>query len=291
MRVYELVQHGIRKLKDAGVSEPETDCCLLLGSVLDKTRTELFLAADMQVDSAREKTFLEYLARRIKREPTAYIVGEKEFWSLTFSVSPDVLIPRPETEFLLETVFKKVHRSGLVPGVIGDICCGSGVIGIILALELKKKIIGIDISSKALEVAVQNSLSHKVTKLLSFIRGDLLTGFRTQPFFSLAVANPPYISHHELVNSLEPEVARYEPYLALDGGERGMEQIKRLRTQVAARLLPGGYFFMEIGYDQGEEVRELFSVSYKGSRPFDSVEVIRDYSGRDRVLYGTLSGV
>lgn len=290
MLVYELLQHGIRKLKDAGVGEPESDCCLLLGSVLDKSRTELYLAADMQVDSAREKTFLGHLARRTKREPTAYIVGEKEFWSLMFSVSPDVLIPRPETEFLLETVLKKVHGSGLVPGVIGDICCGSGIVGIILALELNKKIISIDISSKALEVAVRNSLLHEVTSWISFIRGDLLTGFQTRPFFSLAVANPPYISHQELANSLEPEVVRYEPHLALDGGERGMEQIKRLRTQVVDRLLPGGYFFMEIGYDQGEEVGELFSSSYKGCRGLDSVEVVRDYSGRDRVLCGMLTG-
>ncbi len=290
MRVYELLQYGIRKLKDAGVSEPETDCCLLLGSVLDKTRTELYMAADIQVDSASEETFFDYLARRTERQPTAYIVGEKEFWSLMFSVSPDVLIPRPETEFLLETVLKKVHSNGLLPGVIGDICCGSGVVGIILALELKKKIIGIDISGKALDVAVRNSLFHKVAKWISFIRGDLLTGFQSQPFFSLAVANPPYVSHRELANSLEPEVAHYEPHLALDGGERGMEQIKRLRTQVADRLLPGGYYFMEIGCDQGEEVRELFSSSHKGSKPFDSVEVIRDYSGRDRVLFGKLSG-
>ncbi len=288
MQVNELIQYGIKELKSAGIGEPESDCFLLLGSILGKNRTELFIAAHECIAPDEQKQFLNFLERRKRREPAAYIIKEKEFWSLPFHVSSDVLIPRPETEFLLETVFNSVQKKGLVSGRIADICCGSGVIGIVLSLELAKKVVSVDISARALDVAAKNSRRHNVANQVSFIQGDLLSGFQSHSLFSLIVSNPPYVSRHELINSLEPEVTRFEPHLALDGGERGMELIRQLRTQVVDRLLPGGYFFMEIGFDQGKEVEELFSLPYRGYRPLNCVKVIQDYSGRDRVLYGEL---
>ena len=286
MRVAQLLQYGLKELKSAGVAEPETDVYLLLGHSLNKTRTELLLAAGEHVPDKRKQTFLQDLSRRKQREPVAYILGEREFWSLPFHVSRDVLIPRPETEFLLETVLRKVKNSRKLKGPIVDVCSGSGVIAVVLALELKAGVVAVDISRKAINIARKNSRRHRVDERIFFVQGDLLEPLHPQARFSLIVSNPPYVADHEIVNSLEPEVARYEPHLALDGGRRGLEIIKRLRIQIMERLAPGGYFFLEIGADQGQEVRELFKSPYLGSRPFDFIEIVQGYSGRDRVAYG-----
>lgn len=286
MLVAQLLQQGVDELKSIGIAEPETDVYLLLGASLNKTRTELWLAADEQVPEDRRKAFLHSLLRRKKREPVAYILGEREFWSRMFHVSKDVLIPRPETEFLLETVLNKVKNNKKLTGPVIDVCCGSGVIAVILALELKKRVVAVDISRKAINIAWKNARRHRVDDRICFVQSDLLSGLQSHLHFSLIVSNPPYVADHEIINSLEPEVAEYEPHLALNGGKRGLDIIKRLRMQFIERLAPGGCFFMEIGADQGQEVRELFSAQYRGSRPFDFIKVLRDYAGRDRVVYG-----
>ncbi len=284
MRVSQLLQHGFEELKSVGISNPELDVYILLGHVLKKTRTELLLAVEKTVSVDQEQHFINYLARRKGREPVAYILGEREFWSLSFYVSREVLIPRPETEYLLERVLGKIKNNKKLTGPVVDICCGSGVIAVVLALELKKNVIAVDISRGAINTARRNVLRHGVDKRITFIQSDLLTGLRMQARFSLIVSNPPYVVDHELEGSLEPEVVNYEPHLALNGGKRGLEIIKRLRVQVVEMLAPGGCFFMEIGADQGKEIRELFTTPYQESRPFDYFEILQDYSGRDRVV-------
>lgn len=287
MQISQLVTSGLKELRSAGIVHPEPDVYILLGHALKKTRTELLLAAGEQVSAEKSILFQHYLSRRKKREPVAYILGEREFWSLPFYVSRDVLIPRPETEFLLETVLKKV-KNKKTAGLVGDICCGSGVIAVILALELKTSVVAVDISRKAIDVARKNCRRHRVDTQISFTQSDLLTGFQDQPCFSLIVTNPPYVIDHQLANELEPEVFNYEPHIALNGGERGIEVINRLKTQLVERLIPGGCFFMEIGSGQGEEIQELFTSGSLDSKPFDFIEILKDYSGRDRVVYGGL---
>jgi release factor glutamine methyltransferase len=289
MRVIELLRLGANQLELAGISQPALEAELLLGFCLQKKRTALFLAATMEVEARQENAFLTLLARRSGHEPTAYILGEKEFWSLPFLVTPDVLIPRPETEFLLETVFA-VTKSGerQLSGPVLDLCCGSGVIGIILALELKRTVVAVDLSAAALRVARKNADRHNVVDRLVLVQADLLSPFASRPLFSLVVSNPPYVRQQELQGQLQPEVVDFEPRLALDGGKDGLDSIRRIREELPRLLKSGGDFFMEIGAEQGPAVTELFSGN-NGFSLFDQVEVIPDYSGRDRVLHARMA--
>lgn len=285
MRVADLLAECSTLLKNAGVEQHELDGRLLLEFTLGKSRSELFLAAREILDSALVERYRELIARRAAREPIAYITGEQEFWSLTFTVSPDVLIPRPETEFLLEQVFSKTIKENFSRGSVVDLCCGSGVIATVLAKETGKQVIAIDISPEALEISDKNFERHQVVGSVQRIHGDLLAPMLEEGNCSLIVSNPPYVSREDVAYNLEPEVAQFEPHLALDGGKRGMELIRVIRKQLEEVLLPGGQFFMEFGADQGEEIIELFSGQVEGRSGFSTVEILQDYAGRDRVLH------
>jgi release factor glutamine methyltransferase len=288
MRIGELLLRGIAELEAVGVSEATTDIQLLLGHCLGMSRTQLYLAMKERVAVACEQQFLELLARRKLREPVAYILGEREFWSLPFKMTRDVLIPRPETEFLLETVLKTVKENGLVDGLLLDLCCGSGVIAIVLALELGKRVIATDLSMEALLVAQANARRHGVDGLIDFVQADLLTPVAPENRLSMVVSNPPYVSRNEMQKDLEPEVARYEPHLALNGGDSGLEIIRRIRQSLPLVLCEDGHFFMEIGAMQGEQVQEIFTRCNDQEDWFNSVRILPDYSGRDRVVYARL---
>lgn len=287
MHVADLVHLGVKKLESAGIEQAALEVELLLGFCLGKNRAGLFLAAAEEVDDRQEQQFLSLLARRAVHEPSAYILGEREFWSLPFLVTPAVLIPRPETEFLLETVLSVVRNGEWQPGPVLDLCCGSGVIGIILALEMGCPVTAVDLSAPALQVARRNARRHQVADRLSLVQADLLSAFSPRPYFSLVVSNPPYVSGQELRDGLQPEVMRYEPHLALDGGVRGLDIIQRIRTTLPLVLKPGGEFFMEIGAAQGPAVIQLFT-SDDGAKTFERIELLQDYSGRDRVLHARM---
>lgn len=287
MRVADLVHFGVKQLESAGIEHAALEVELLLGFCLEKNRAGLFLAAAEEVDDPQEQQFLSLLARRAAHEPSAYILGEREFWSLSFLVTPAVLIPRPETEFLLETVLSVVRKGEWQAGPVLDLCCGSGVIAIILALEMGRPVTAVDLSAPALQVARQNARRHQVADRLSLVQADLLSAFSPRPLFSLVVSNPPYVSRQELQDGLQPEVMGYEPHLALDGGVRGLDIIQRIRKTLPRVLRPGGEFFMEIGADQGQAVIQLFT-SDDGAKTFERVELLQDYSGRDRVLHAKM---
>lgn len=278
--VSELLSHGQVALEEAGIEEAATDARLLLESVLNKTRTELFLAAQDTVDQKQLQQYENLLARRLKREPVSYILETREFWSLPFFVSPAVLIPRPETEFLLEKVFEvySEKRSGKAM----DLCCGSGIIACILAKELPAiTVTAVDISDAALQVAVKNCKYHGLEERIQFIQSDLFDQIDDQEQFSLIVSNPPYITTSDVANNLEPEVAQYEPKLALDGGENGLDVIEKIAEHLPSILVRPAHFFMEFGAEQGEACRKIFTeVNY-----FTSVTIHKDYAGRDRVLH------
>ncbi|SDO83677.1 peptide chain release factor N(5)-glutamine methyltransferase [Desulforhopalus singaporensis] len=282
----ELLAKGVKKLSQAGIKESLIDARLLLEEASGKSWTELLVHGTSQASSAVAEAYLTFIKRRIQREPVAYIIGEWEFWSLPFYVCPDVLIPRQETEFLLETVLKhNSHLPGVVDGPILDLCCGSGIIGVVLARELQKKIIALDISRAALKVAGKNVTRHNLQDRILLVQGDLLEPFGSSHQFSLIVANPPYVSNDDVRHNLQPEVCRYEPHLALDGGHLGMELIDRIFSGLPRVLQRGGHFFMEFGADQGDFTRKLFNTRLKGTEGFETLTILQDYSGRDRVVH------
>ncbi|MDO8947057.1 MAG: peptide chain release factor N(5)-glutamine methyltransferase [Desulfocapsaceae bacterium] len=289
MRVVDLLHYGATQLESAGVEQASLEVELLLGFCLEKNRTGLFLAATDEVDERHEQHFLSLLARRIKHEPSAYILGEKEFWSLPFLVTPDVLIPRPETEFLLEAVLSLTKNEKWQPGPVLDLCCGSGVIAIILALEMGSSVTAVDLSAPALQVTRRNAIRYQVADRLALVQANLFSAFAPHGYFALVVSNPPYVSRQELRDGLQPEVMHFEPHLALDGGVDGLDIIQRIRMTLPRVLKPGGDFFMEIGADQGLAVMQLFSGDDTGEKIFERVEVLQDYSGRDRVLHARMA--
>ena len=282
-QVADLLTRAAAQLRAAGIQEARTDAELLLSFCLNKSRTDLYLAARELLDSSRIEQFEQLVERRRGREPVAYITGEREFWSCSFKVTPDVLIPRPETEFLVECVLSRrnPHKS---PGKCLDLCCGSGIIAIILALELDVEVVGVDISDKALAVCRQNCLRHQVADKITLVQADLGSCIMENQPFQLITVNPPYIRRDEIATHLAPEIACHEPHLALNGGEDGLEQIEKICRQLPFMLAPGGDFFMEIGADQAVPVRKMLSEA--DSRDlYRSIEVFTDYAGRDRVLH------
>jgi release factor glutamine methyltransferase len=289
MRLSELLQHATGQLELAGVEECVLETRLLIGACLRKSPTELFLLGQAEVSESDQNQIYACINRRIKREPVAYILGEQEFWSMSFSVSPEVLIPRPETEFLLDRVLALVVPENLQRGALLDLCCGSGVIAAVLAKETGKKVIATDISLLALAVARNNLCRHGLAGKVALVGADLFSAFKACRDFSLIVSNPPYVCRFDLENKLEPEVAQYEPRLALDGGVEGMDFIIKIRQEVPKFLCPGGQLFMEIGADQGAATLSLFTEVLEDCLGFDKVDVLVDYAGRERVLHAKMA--
>lgn len=285
MKIAELLHEGEGVLARSEIEQAEIDAWLLLGHCLNMRRTELFLHGDNKVEGRVCRLFRRYIARRATREPVAYILQEKEFWSLPFYINSKVLIPRPETEFLIETVLTRTDGSSRPIKQGLDLCCGSGVIAVVLALELQAHILALDCSLEALKVTEQNARKHNVAGQVTTVRSDLFSALTQKQTFPLIVSNPPYVSCTEIEEDLQPEVADFEPRLALDGGSDGLVQIRRIAADILLHLEPAGMFFMEFGAGQGEKVyREFSTVRYK-DRYFEEVEITKDYSGRDRVLY------
>ncbi len=282
-RIADLLLLAGAKLAEAGIEEAQSDAELLLSFSLHKSRTEIYLGAKESIGEEQLQHFLQLIERRCRREPIAYITGEREFWSRTFLVSPAVLIPRPETEFLIEMVLAK---NNLVEsnGKCLDLCCGSGIIVVILALELGLTVVGSDISRPALEVCRQNCDKHGVEDRIMLVQGDLGSCFAKAAPFSLITANPPYVSGAEMAAGLQPEVFDFEPHLALNGGEEGLNEIKRIVGSLPDLLAPGGDFFMEIGAGQAARVEELL-LNSAAAHSYELIEIFKDYSGRDRVVH------
>ncbi len=279
---------GQTELQLAGVTEYELDARLLLEYCTGKKRTEIYLDGYSEVAQEVFESYLLLLERRRKREPLAYILGEQEFWSLPFLVNSDVLIPRPETEFLLDRVFALTDQENFQRGRILDLCCGSGVIATVLAKETGKTIIASDISYNALQITRKNARRHSLDSQVVPVQGHLLAPFCEAGTFSLIVSNPPYISSFDVANSLQAEVAEYEPHVALDGGVEGLELIRQIRDILPMVLCPGGQCFIEIGADQGAETKKLFLEDVAGRMCFQQIEILVDYAGRDRVVHARL---
>ncbi len=291
VQIKTLFQSGVARLRQAGIPDPELEVSLLLAESLGLHRTELLLQSGKNIEEGRHRRFERQLSRRLTREPLAHILGSKEFWSREFIVSGDVLIPRPETEFLLEkalAVIKPLHPNAEKPLNILDLGTGSGVIAVVLALELPAaRITAVDSSYPALQVARHNATKHEVADRIDFVLSNWFEGLAARPGFDAVLANPPYVAREVLAlepgidaGALQPEVLHFEPVRALDGGAGGIREIRRIAAGLARVLRPQGWFFMEIGADQEEEVRRIFG----GAESYDSLVVFADYVGRPRVL-------
>ncbi|MBW1750004.1 MAG: peptide chain release factor N(5)-glutamine methyltransferase [Deltaproteobacteria bacterium] len=284
MQVQQLLKTAAATLAEAGVEDSRLEAELLLRDCLGVPRSHLFLLHDQQVKPKLEQRFQEYITRRYRREPLQYILGSCEFWSLDFHVDPAVLIPRPETEFLLEHVFFTLGFKRDLPGLkILDLCTGSGVVGVVLAMEFDHAAVtAVDYSPDALAVARENIVYHGLEERINLVCADLLIGFKSDQVFDVIVTNPPYVKACDL-SGLEPEVRDWEPELALSGGETGMDVINRICDDACCYLKPGGWLFMEIGADIGAQVKHVFAASER----YEQVKIVNDWAGRPRVLQAT----
>ncbi|MDH3328730.1 MAG: peptide chain release factor N(5)-glutamine methyltransferase [Desulfobulbaceae bacterium] len=282
MQLAQFYQDTIKKFSQAGIEDARSDTVHLLCFCLGLTRTQLFLHSANEINDRQLQRCRELVCRRLAREPLHYITGTREFWSLEFQVSPAVLIPRPETEFLLEQVLKTLDQTGYKGGTILDMCTGSGVISVVLALELAaSRVIAVDRSEEALCIAAANIARHKKKNEISLVCSDLFSALSPHCGFELIVANPPYIAVTEFAD-LQPEVQKWEPETALAGGSEGLDVIEKLADHVFEYLVPGGWLFIEIGADQKESVYAIFAGH--ASDAYECVEIINDWSERPRVL-------
>lgn len=247
----------------------------IISHVLKIPRLEFHLYLDKKVKKEEVEVINSLLKRRMNNEPLDYILGKRDFYNVKLDIDPSVLIPRNETEQLVDLIEKRL--TNVEDKVLVDLCCGSGCIGV----SLKKKIpsitvIGVDISDKALDVAKKNAKKNNVD--VSFILGDFLTPLNGMKV-DFVVCNPPYISKEEYL-SLSPDVKNFEPKIALLADRDGLEYYLRLNEGLNSILNKGAEVFLEIGYKQGKRIKEIFS-----NEKYKDVEIVKDYYGNDRFCF------
>jgi release factor glutamine methyltransferase len=271
---------GTQRFQTAGIDSARLDAEVLMGHALGFEKSQLYLSLDEQLDDRVKYQFDIFWKRRLRREPVAYITGCQEFWSLDFRVTSDVLIPRPETERLVEIALNcaGAFDRGL-PLRILDVGTGSGAIAVSLAKELPRaQVWATDVSLPALEIARHNAACHRVAERIQFAGSDLFDSVR-ESGFHLIVSNPPYVRRGEFAN-LTPEVSRWEPRSALDGGADGLDYYRGIIREANRHLLPGGALIMEIGADLGRPVAQLLS----DAGNYTAAKTYQDYACRDRVV-------
>jgi release factor glutamine methyltransferase len=267
-------------LKKRGMSSPRLDVELLLGRVLGLDRVRLLIDADRPLERSELASYREMHQRRRAGEPVAYLLGVREFYGRLFRVDPRVLIPRPDTEALVEVALSRTAHLSLSARVL-DLCTGSGCVAITLARERPTtRVLGADISPEALHVAAENALRLGAVTL-GLIRSNLFSALSSgRDRFDLITANPPYIAELEWP-ALQVDVRSFEPKLALVGGPDGLAVIRRIVAEASRFLEPGGVLAIEVGAGQAPDVRRLFEESGLGD-----IATRRDYGGHERVVSG-----
>lgn len=285
------LKEGIARLRAARVPSDTLAAEILLMHTLGRDRTWLYTHPEEKIDAAAAKHFFELVARRAAGEPTQYLTGKQEFWGMEFEVTPAVLIPRPETEHVVEVALERLGARGIKikmntgepskPLLVADVGTGSGCLAVALARELPHaNIVATDISTAALEVAGRNAARHAVSDQIELLKTDLLADIdQESPQFDLIVSNPPYISEEDK-KTLQREVREHEPPCALFCGVGGMEIYERLIEQAANRLRPGGILVMELGYDSLAAVRGMM----EQSRVWREIRVTNDLAAIPRVI-------
>jgi release factor glutamine methyltransferase len=262
-----------------GVDAPRLASELLLAHVLGVDRVRLYTDLDRPLDKAELATYRALIERRVEGEPVQYLTGRREFYGRSFSVDRRVLIPRPETELLVEAVLRAVSADG-TPRLL-DVATGSGCIAVTLAAERPlARVLATDVDPGCCEVARANALATGVATRVEVRQGDLFAPVESEPPFEVVVSNPPYVRTGEL-ELLQAEVRR-EPRLALDGGPSGLGVLSRVVEGAFLHLVPGGLLALEIGEEQGAAVRDLLQ-----RRGYEAVRIEPDLERRDRMAFGT----
>lgn len=273
-RIKDVVEWTTRYFQNRGLDGARLEAELLLAQVLKKDRVYLYTNYDRPLDKEEREEYKSYIRRRIQGEPIAYILGYKEFMSLSFQVSPAVLIPRPETEVLVEKALSIIEEESITE--VCDVGTGSGAIAISLAHAVPHlHVHAVDVSEEALDVARKNAALNGVT--VDWQKSDLLSGFKTDKPLDLITANLPYIPEAEL-QCLDPGVRDYEPRLALVAAGDGLDLYRDLLVQAQDFLAPGGRILLEIDPRQSEAARGI-------TQGFTDLEIIPDLAGRDRVVF------
>lgn len=266
------------RLKDAGVDSPVIDARLLLEAAADVSRTDILADPYRALTAEQADRYNAWVERRLGREPVARILGRKGFWKILLNLTPDVLVPRPDTEAVVETALAAFPEGP--PFTVLDIGVGSGAILLaILAERSAARGLGTDVSETALAVARDNAGNLGLAGRAAFLRTRWADGL-DEASFDLVVSNPPYIASAE-IERLDPEVREHDPRLALDGGADGLDAYRDLAPEILRVLKPGGVFAVEIGFDQAAAVQALFR-----DAGADRVQVVRDLGDRDRVVTG-----
>lgn len=271
------------------IDSPRSDAELLLAHALSCERIDLYLRHDQPLNESELALFKPMVQRRIRREPVAYIVGFKEFWSLRLQVSPAVLIPRPDTECLVETAMEQLRTLAEVRSArVLELGVGSGAITLALAHEFATHHYwATDFSWPAIRMAQANAQHLGLTERIGFVLGHWLTPFSAQRAgFDMILSNPPYIRRHD-IDDLAPEIRGFEPHCALDGGIDGLDAIRQIIDSSHAYLRPGGLLLIEIGFDQREAVESLAIAC----GAYDTIDFYKDYSGHYRVARMAGKGV
>ena len=275
-----LIRWADERFKKEGMATPRLDAEVLLGETLGMDRVGLYTHYDQPLQGDELAWFRQLVLRRLRREPVAYILGRREFWSLPLGVTPDVLIPRPETETLVVEALQFLASPEQEDLRLLEIGTGSGAISIALAKERPAaRIIATDLSPKALSVAGENAAQNGVRGQIRFMQGDLFQPVPKGETFDLVVSNPPYITRGQF-SSLMPEVRDYEPRIALDGGKDGLDFFRRALPAVAEYLRPGGWFLAEMGAGQDQQVLEIAAKNLE----LDSFRFAKDLSGINRAF-------
>jgi len=266
-----------------GIDSPRLTSEILLSRVLGISRLDLYLGYDKPLNQEERSQFRELIKRRAQREPLAYILGEKAFWKLDLKVSPFVLIPRSDTELLIEIIADEVKKDfySCRNLFFSDLGTGSGAIALSILAEIENSFaVASDFSADALSVASTNAVLNGLADRISFVRSSWCDAFSRKFQFDFIVSNPPYI-RSDVIPGLEPEVSAHEPISALDGGEDGLSCIKEIVSSVFDHIKHSGFLVIEIGYDQGRAVSQIL----ESSGFCDDIRIIKDYGGNDRLAF------
>jgi release factor glutamine methyltransferase len=280
--IAEAIYEAAQKLSGAGIANARLDAEVLLSHLLKRDRVWLITHNNDSLDNVNLKSFEGAIDRRSRREPLQYIIGRQEFWGLDFIVTPDVLIPRPETELLVETAVEIVKGSS-ARATITDLCTGSGCVAISLAKEIADaRVFATDMSMQALVVARENALTHGVSDRIRFLEGDLFQPFEELDLrgrVDIITANPPYIRSDDLPH-LQPEVRDHEPEIALIAGPNGTEVQHRIVENAPKFLKKNGALIMEMGMGQVPALRMMA----ENTGSYAAIEIFKDLAGIERVI-------
>jgi release factor glutamine methyltransferase len=278
MTVLECIQKSTDFLARKGLDSPRLQAELLLAHVLNMPRMKLYLNFERALTDSQVETLRAMITRRARREPLQHIIGTVNFCGLELAVTRDVLIPRPETELLVEMAWQWLNGRG--PGATAlDFGTGSGCLAILLALKHPEaRLTAVDVSAPALKLAARNASAHHVSDRIDFVEGEGLAAIAARGPFDLIVSNPPYIATGE-IPALEPEVRDHDPHLALDGGPEGLDFYVLLAAQGQSVLKSDGVLMCEFGLGQAEPIRKLFE-----NQNWVVEKILEDYTQRPRLL-------